>query len=229
MMTNDLNGTTDRADDPVLGAAELGFLECCREITRRHQELLPLLARAVGVAESDVFYTWAARRCQQSGRLDGTDWVYFFHGLECDVTNSADGRLLRFDFGPGGRVDTFTEWGVVQFIMTSRAPWPEFPVLQRHFARGEPPYDQYSGSFEKVSDTWDALEARGAFEPADPALVAFQARHTTRSADGSSRVHFPAGTPETTMFDCMVAQRPILSPVGIRLLESSHAARSPVP
>lgn len=224
MMTDKLNGVGERLDPLPLNAIELGVLECCREITQRHQELLPLLARAVGVPEHEVFYTWAARRCKQSGRVEGTDWAYFFHGLECDVKNPVDSRFLRFDFGPGGRVDTFTAWGVLQFFMTSCAPWPEFPVLQRYFAMRGPPFDQYSGSFDKLCDVWEALEVRGAFEPADPALVEFEARHTTRNPDGSSRVRYPPGTLETTMFDCSVAHRPILSAEGRWLLDEAQAA-----
>src|SRR5438876_540615 len=91
-----------------LGPLELAVLEACREATVRNQEMLPLLAAALGVSEAEVFYTWAFRKCRQRIRLGETDWVTFFHGLECDLKNQKDGRFLRIDFGPGGRVDTFT-------------------------------------------------------------------------------------------------------------------------
>src|SRR5688572_23142460 len=101
--------------DPI----ELGVLEACREVVHRQHELLPLLAAALNVREEDVFYTWALRQCKQHGALEGTDWWYFFHGMECDLKNKVDGRFLRIDFGPDSSVDTFTAWGVLQYIMTS--------------------------------------------------------------------------------------------------------------
>src|SRR5437879_2699245 len=100
-----------------MDALEIGVLKACQELVHRQQEMLPLLAAALHVPEKEVFYTWALHKCKQHGDLEGTDWWYFFHGLECDLRNKADGRCLRIDFGPGGRVDTFTAWGVLQFIM----------------------------------------------------------------------------------------------------------------
>ena len=73
---------------------------------------------------------------------------------------------------------------------------------------------------------WDALAARGAFEPADPALVGFQADHTTIGPDGLRYIRFPPGTPEELTIDCAVAYRPILSSVGHRLLEAHSISRS---
>lgn len=230
MMTHRLNGTGDRPPDPPLSPAEYGVLECCREVTVRNRELLPLLAEAVGVAPGEVFAAWTMNRkqlldrCGQHGRLGDTGWGFFFHGAECDLSHS-DGRFLRIDFGPGGRVDTFTAWGVLQFIMTARAPWPEFPDLQREFAEGEPPFDQYSGSLERFGHVWDSLLDRGAFEPAARDLVEFQARHTTVGPDGISYTRFPAGTPESVMFDCSVAHRPVLSAVGRKLLQDHPIAQ----
>jgi hypothetical protein len=185
--------------------------------------MLPLLAKALGVPAPEVFYTWAFRKCRQRGRLEGTDWVYFFHGLECDLKNSADGRLLRIDFGPGGRVDTFTMWGVLQFIMTSASPWLEFPDLQRQFATGEPPYNQFSGSVEKMSPVWDSLRSRGFFEMAARDLVDFEAKHTVKSPEGLTLVRFPPDTSAETKVDCSVAHRVMLSPAAHRLLQESQA------
>ena len=101
----------------MLSMQEFDVLAACQEAVARQHEMLPLLAETLRVPESEVFYTRAERRFQQHGDLEGTDWWYFFHGLECELRNRADGRILRIDFGPGGTVDTFTAWGVFQFIM----------------------------------------------------------------------------------------------------------------
>ena len=203
-----------------MDSIELGVLEACQEVTLRQRELLPLLADALDVPESDVWYTWALRSCGQCGALGGTDWVYFFHGYECDLSNVADGRHMRIDFGPRGRLDTFTSWGVLQFIMTSVPPWHEDPHLKEYFGKGMPPYDRYSGCTDKFYPVWDRLEASGAFEKADQSLVDFQARHTALGPDGIMYIRFPPGTSEETAVDCSVAHRQRLSPWAIQILES---------
>jgi hypothetical protein len=216
------NGAVHRPPDIPFDQVEAGVLGACREATVRRQELLPLLAATVGVAPSEVFYAWTLRRqwllehCGQHGRLGDTGWGFFFHGAECDLSHD-DGRVLRYDFGPGGRVDTFTSWGVLQFLTTSAAPWPEFPELKTRLARRLPSGGSV-GDTRAMDAVWDRLTARGAFQPAAPDLVAFQARHTTVGPDGIRYTRFPPGTPESVMIDCSVAHRPVLSPVGLRLL-----------
>jgi hypothetical protein len=202
-----------------MNVIERGVLEVCREVVLRQGEMLPLLATALQVPEDQVFHTWAFRRCQQRGRLEGSEWGYFFHGLECDLTNGLDGRFLRIDFGPRGRVDTFTAWGILQFLMTSVAPWMEFPQLKAYFATGAPPFDPFSGSFEKLAPVWDRLMAQGAFERAEPSLIALEAKYTDYDSDGLQYVRFPPEISEQTQVDCLVAARLRLSAWGLRLLE----------
>jgi hypothetical protein len=202
--------------DPI----EQGVLEACQEVVLRQSEMLPLLAVTLQVPKEQVFYTWAFRRCKQHGRLEGTEWKYFFHGLECDVSNANDGRFLRIDFGPHGRVDTFTAWGVLQFLMTSVPPWREFPQLKMYFAEGAPPFNQYSGSLEKLVPVWDRLEAQAVFERADRSLVELEAKHTSRGSDGLFHVRFPPEVSEETSVDCMVAGRQHLSARGLQLSQT---------
>ncbi|HWG43697.1 MAG TPA: hypothetical protein VN688_12995 [Gemmataceae bacterium] len=211
-----------------MDSIELGVLEACHEVVLRQRELLPYLAETLKVAEDRVFYTWAFRQCKQHGDLAGTDWVYFFHGLECDLKNVTDGRFLRIDFGPHGRVDTFSAWGVLQFVMTSIPPWPEFPQLKACFAKGAPPFDQYSGALDKMVPIWDRLEAKGAFEEADPSLVELEAQHTSRGPDGLRYVRLPPELPEETQVDCSVAGRRQLSRYGLQLLEMHLTNRCPI-
>lgn len=209
-----------------MDSIERGVLEACQEVVSRQREMLPLLAAALQAPEDQVFYMWAFRRCKQRGRLEGTEWVYFFHGLECDLQNVTDGRFLRIDFGPRGRVDTFTAWGVLQFIMTSVPPWPEFPQLKACFAKGALPFDQFSGSLEKMAQVWDRLEAKGTFEKADPSLVELEAKHTSRGPEGQLVIRFPPELSEETSVDCAVAGRQRLSEYGIQLVEMRLTNRS---
>jgi Domain of unknown function (DUF6896) len=222
---SDHNGSPIRPQAAALSPTEFGVLEACAEAAARRREMLSVLAEAIGAAPDDVFYTWVLRRDWvlrtrgQHGRLGDTGWGYFFHGYECDLTH-ADGRRLRFDFGPGGRVDTFTMWGVLQFVMTSDAPWVEYAELKSWLAEKGPRTNPFGGDTRAMASVWDALDARGVFEAAAPELMALQARHTTVASDGLTYVHFPPGTPETTQIDCAVAHRQILSPVGLRLLQA---------
>src|SRR5207244_3171047 len=149
---------------------------------------------------------------KQHGDLEKSDWAYFFHGLECDLKNEIDGRFLRLDFGPGGRIDTFTAWGVLQFIMTSVAPWQEFPQLRANFASCEPPWDERSGSLSKMRQVWDRLEVNGMFEAAAPELVELRAKYTATGPDGIAYVRFPTDMSEKMIMDCSVAWRLRLSP-----------------
>ncbi len=193
---------------------EIEILDACREVQQRNAEMLPLLASALGVSEKQVFYRWALRRCAQLGQLPGGQWRYYFHGIECDLKNSADGRHLRIDFGPEGRVDTFTAWGVLRFIMHSVTPWAEHPQLKSLFATKDRP----SGDFPRFLLAWDRLQALGCFEPARPDLIALEADHTTIGPDGIRVVTWPTGTSEELQADTGVADRQILSAKGLHLL-----------
>jgi hypothetical protein len=206
-----------------LTALDLDVLEVCQEVIQRQHELLPLLAQVLGVPPEEVWYTWALRRCRQSGVIAGTDWSYFFHGHECDVKNKKDGRFLRYDFGPGGRVDTITAWGILQFIMTTTSPWSELAELKATFAKGPPPFDQYSGDFHRMGTVWDHFRASGVLERANPELIAFEQQYTTTLPGGSRFIKFPAGTPERTQVDCSVAHRERISAVGYELLRQRQA------
>jgi hypothetical protein len=63
-----------------------------------------------------VFYTWCERKTRQSGSLNEY-YKYFFHGYECDFRGGS-GEYIRVEFGPCGRVDTFTSYGLSSFVKT---------------------------------------------------------------------------------------------------------------
>jgi hypothetical protein len=201
---------------------ELVVLEACQEFILRQQEMLPHLAAALDVAEEEVFYTWTLRgRAKTRGHLKDAAWTYFPHGFECDLKNTNDGRYLRIDFGPRGRVGILNSYGVLQFIMTSVYPWREFPQLKEYFANGDPPYDHNSGNWRKMSQLWDRLEMKGVFEQADSRLVTLQAKYSSRGPDGLTWIQFPPEFSEETRVDCNVAHRRILSPIGTQLLDAA--------
>ena len=199
---------------------DIELLAACFEARRRQREMLPLIATALDVLDNEVFYTWAVRRCAQSGAIADGPWRLRFHGLECDLMNAADGRFLRYDFGPGGTVDCVTPWGVLQFVMTATEPWQPFPSLRGHLARHSPPHDRLSGDHTKVTEIWDRLELAGCFAPASPSLAAFLTQHTFVGPDGINHVSFPEGTSDETVADCLVARRPVLTARASELLEA---------
>jgi hypothetical protein len=197
----------------------LKTLAACNEMITRIREVLPLLESTVGTYEGAVFYTWAFRRCKQSGEIPVSSWSYFFHGYECDMKNTSDGRFLRIDFGPGGRTDTVTAWGVLQFIMTCADPWSCFDELKLFFAKSNPPFDQYSGDFHKICAIWDILKDEGCFETADEKLVQLEEKYTTINSIGIRYIEFPATVSEKTQIDCSVAHRKIISQHGRNLIK----------
>ena len=182
-------------------------LNACAEAITRQQELLSLTASHLNLPASQILYEWGNGKFKQWGNLNRGEWSYLFHGMGCDFKNTIDGRFLRVDFGPHGRTDTFTSWGITQFIMSSTAPWSEYQELKTHLARISPPYDQFSGSHDKMELIWTKLEQRGLIEKADQDLIDFATKFTYIGKDGLARTVFPPGTSNATVVDCAVASR----------------------
>ncbi|MCG8351918.1 MAG: hypothetical protein MI924_29480 [Chloroflexales bacterium] len=149
----------------------LSCLHACQELVSHQKELVFLLAKTLDIQSEEVLYSWALRKVDQIGVIYDTNWQYFFHGLGCNIENIEDGRLLPVSFGPGGRVDTFTSSSVLQFIMTSKAPWQEFPDLRTYLAKHEPPYHKHSGSHQRMSMLWKRMQESGFIEIADSQLT----------------------------------------------------------
>jgi hypothetical protein len=218
-----------------MGKMDLLFLSACQEAVTCQQEVVPALAGALQVKPEDVFYLWAERRCTQRGHFLGEQWAFFSHGLECDVKNPNDGRFLRLDFGPGGRFDTFTAWGIVQFIMASKSPWPDFEELKTFLAEAAPPYDEQSGSLERAAESWQRLENMGLLQIADKNLAALEQQYTTVNAHGFRVRSLPADFTPRQYHDISVCTRHVVSSEGRRMLEllkngqqTEHAQSLPV-
>lgn len=80
------------------------------------KKLISLLSEKIKVDEADIFYTWCERKIEQKGFINNY-YKYYFHGYECDFRGN-NGEHIRVEFGPNGRVDTFTFFGLSSFIKT---------------------------------------------------------------------------------------------------------------
>lgn len=197
-------------------------LSACREFTLCQNELAHVLAETIGIQPEDLFYTWVLHKVNQSGTIRSTNWQYFFHGLGCNIENIVDRRLLPMSFGPGGRLDTFVSNSVLQFIMTSKSPWKEFPELRIHLAKHEPPHNKYSGSLQRMSKLWDQLQESGLIEIADPQLISLVEQYTTVLPNGENIVSLPNNLDERIHWDSYVRNRWIISKHGWQVLEMEN-------
>ncbi|MGB8645836.1 MAG: hypothetical protein WCF84_11410 [Anaerolineae bacterium] len=204
---------------------EVSFLFACNELVIRQQEVLPALGQTLGVPPQKLFYLWTRRRreVRQSGTFANGEWRYFFHGLECDLKNIQDGRYVRIDFGPHGRIDTFTGWGVLQFIMTSKSPWSVFEELQSYLAAKPPPFYEFSGSYQRMKSLFNKLVMLKIVEVSDPDLVALVEQKTTISQSGAAVVSLPFDIAEDTWWDAQVCGRYALSGLGKQIVGGSES------
>jgi len=181
---NEIRGNDDGKEfkmvKPPITDLEYDFLSACHEAVIRQQELVPRLASQLELLPEEVIYDWRKQTGNnQLGVITGTDWRYFFHGLECDLANYRDGRFMRLDFGPDGRYDTFSGYGILQFVMTTRLPWREFDRLKFYLGDGPGPFNALSGSHQKMVIIVERLRELNLVEVADPRLCALvqQNRH----------------------------------------------------
>lgn len=195
------------------------FLAACQEAVVRQQEVVPLLAKALGVDPREIFYRWMECELPQVGVFAAGEWRYFFHGNECNLYHLKDGRCLRVDFGPQGRLDTFTGWGVLQFIMTTKDPWREFPQLQAYLAKTAAPFTHLSGSHAKMVLLFEELENAELVEVADAELCALLKSHRIVNSSGATEVHLPPGLSKRTFFDLWVCERYVISQAGRQVIE----------
>lgn len=207
----------DANGDGMMDTLVLDFLSAAQEASLLKQELAPLLADALNVPSERIFSVWMAREVEQSGRFAGSEWAYFFHGMECDLGNRQDGRFVQLEFGPGGRVDTFSGWGVMQFVMTSKAPWREFRNFRTHLAGKPPPYNALSGSYTKMTILEDELERQGYVKPADLQLSQYK-QEITKTTEKGTLIDIPPDTPSQRWLDILVCDRWVLSDKALYLL-----------
>jgi|GEM_PF-1770207 len=195
------------------------LLKAGRDLIVRQNELLPYLAKEVKADPKEILYLWANRKLNQVGNFLN-EWSYFFHGLECDIKNVKDGRFVRIDFGPKGDTATFTTWGLLQFVMTSKYPWEDYSALKTILAKEQPPYNQFSGSLERLHSIWQSLEENKLIEVADTNLLNLAEKYSSVDRLGIKHTNFPPNVSSETIIDCSVANRLKISQLGFELLRS---------
>jgi hypothetical protein len=213
---------------PNITDLEYDFLSACQEAVIRQQELVPLLARQLDLQPEDVIFNWLKHKPgnNQLGMITGTDWRYFFHGLECDLKNIRDGRFLRLDFGPNGRYDTFSGYGILQFVMTTRFPWREFEALKLHLSDAPGPFTEYSGSHQRMNHILDHLLDFKLVKVADQDLCAIEKEHRQKYSGKLEFVPLEPDDPYTTQVmsgNTHYCFNLVLSESGMLLLRNGHS------
>ena len=138
------------------------FLIAGSEMLEKIKNLMPKLAHQIGVPVQELFYFWMSSRRAKTweyfihasktemekygqGIIENTNWKCFFHGFECDLDHMKDGSHLRIEFGPKGRIDIFSGFAVMEYIMASKPPWPEYKELKEFLVK---PPEYYSASLK---------------------------------------------------------------------------------
>lgn len=205
------------------------FLLSWHDSINYQTRLLKELAFTLEVEPDGIFYHWVKPpHCSPYGFIRDTTWSYVFHGFaDCDLKNEVDGRFLQVSFGPRGRYDVFSAWGTLQYVMASKLPWPEYPLLKRYFANQPPPYNHLSGSYNRMQRLVEPLKNLGLLEVVDRKLleqkIDLSNRYTRIYPDGR-RIYEPPdpfNDPEQEIFwDLEVAHAQKLTPLGSALLKS---------
>jgi hypothetical protein len=190
---------------------EQQFLAAATELARRQRELTPLVAQAIG---TDPFEYWILRRSQggrcpeQKGQTADGEWSFFFHGREFDLRHRHDGRNVRVDFGPGGRL-AFNPGGVGQFVCHTKAPWRVFPELKRHLC-GPNDYADYW----RCCALADTLIEQGHFGLADARLVALRAKYTRVVSETETVIEIPEDELPEERADLVFCDNLVLTAAG---------------
>ena len=175
------------------------ILQACKIFTEiKTKQLVPLLSETLLLPSQEIFYHWCFRQIKQRGVITEGEWWYFFHGMECDLRHISDGRYVRIEFGPGGRIDTFTNWGLLNFIVSSKEPWPDFLELKNYLMTTD------SDSLKKMKAITDELSGIGLIQPVAPELETKQ--KLAQSLQD-----------EYLYFDAIVCKRFVISPKGWKL------------
>lgn len=220
---------------------ELDFLRAASDLVLHQTELYPILTRALG---TDPYHFWMIERSTSStsrwrrwierrrvDRLsDGTTpdglWRWDFHGLECDLVHTGDGRHVRFDFGPSSRHLAITDWGVMQYVMCVKPPWRTFDRLATFLATRPPPWNHLSGDHAKMCQLADRLHQLGLLVPVAPKLGRLVRRFTRIDATSGRRVvEIPKEFTPPGIMDLAVWNRSTLSSRAERYLEDTSAGR----
>ena len=154
----------------------ISFLIAASEMLDKINDVIPTLAHQLGVLVQELFYLWMCRRpeLEQKGIIKNTNWSYFFNGFECDLDHTKNYRHLRVEFVPNGTIDTFSGFAVLEYVMASCSPWPEYKELKKFLASKDnkpgSPSNYLSGYFDKMCVLEDELCKHKFVEVTDPEL-----------------------------------------------------------
>ena len=187
---------------------ELQFFSAAVDLVARQQELMPLVASAIGVDPFDYWILGKGRGDPAISVVNHTEngeWAFYFHGLEFDMKNLRDGRRIRVDFAPRGR-RAFTPGGVGEFVCNSRHPWPTFSKLRHHLCGSH----DYADNLRCV-ELADGLVRNGYFAVADPVLLKLIENHT-RDVPGRGQVlDIPASEMPDELSDLSLCDKLVLT------------------
>lgn len=197
------------------------FLHAAKELVDRQQTLLQKMETKLAVSPYDYWIRRGDQQREQDGTFDNEDWEWFFHGMECDITNLKDGRFVRVEFGPRGRTDTFTGFGIMKFVMNAMPPWKQFKILKRHLTHAIFFRRRSEGDHDRMCTLEDKLIDKGVFEPADKQLCELVKRYTVIDPEGLSIVDIPKNLMPENETDIMLCDRLVISRKGHEILNLS--------
>jgi len=180
---------------------ELSVLTACQKMIQIKQKLIKPLAKQFEIPPQAIFYNWLLGKIPQHGYFSDHSWKYFFHGFECDLRHCHEGLMIRIEFGPQGRIDTFTDWGLFQFITTFHPHWFSAPTVVRYFAKIPENLENY----QKISFIINQFKYLQLVIPVAPELI-------------KDSLFDSSALTEDQYFDSRVGHRLIISPPGWEVL-----------
>ncbi|MEZ4450959.1 MAG: hypothetical protein R3B09_15870 [Nannocystaceae bacterium] len=184
---------------------EQHFLAAAVELTAHQVELYPKVAEALGL---DPFAYWIRGQGRGSAYLDSItrtgdgEWRFHFHGIELDLVHVGDGRRVRVDFAPGGRL-AFTPGGVGEFV---RCATGRFPDLAQYLC-GSRDYADH----RRCVALADALVEQGRLARGDPRLMALIDRYTRVVPGKGAVIDIPPDERPADPTDLLLCDRYVLA------------------
>ncbi len=207
-----------------LHSVELTVLTACQEILKEKTKLMNQLAKTLGIDTQDLFYQWISGKLPQHGFLSGRQWKYFFHGFECDFRHILDGRLIRIEFGPGGRIDTFTDWGIYKFITTVRKQWLTTPAVLTYFSTISASLPSaLLDDYQKISFIITQLKSKQWVVAVAPELAKINGNPIRAVGSNDLLIQLPKFLTDYKYLDTRVCQRLIISATGKKILALPRA------
>jgi hypothetical protein len=113
------------------------FLIVIADMLDKIKEMMPKLADHLNVSIQELPYL-DHKILENDGEHFGiydivknTNWKFGYRGYQCWFVHTKDKRELIVTFGPEGRIDTFSEWRVIEYIGQSKSPWLEYKKLKK--------------------------------------------------------------------------------------------------